>query len=111
MQDPAWNLALGEISTYLAGPLMWDNTLPYQDSFYGSVNEFDVRFSAWAQHSPSAYAAAGASAGYVLYEGISNAFSDCDLSATNGEVAKLLDNGVIVCDDNFNNGMVMAWHP
>ena len=96
---------------YVADDLLsaaqWHHGLNYQDAFFGSAQGYAQRYRERFDGQTPTYVAAGASAvGLTLTQAIREAFVDCDISATLGDVDALLyDESAIQCDgDGGGNG-------
>lgn len=80
----------------------WHPQLQYPDDFFGSSRRFAALYRERFGKIPSCNGAAAAAVGLTLTQAIRNAFKQCDISETEGDVEALLyDRRAIQCDDDL----------
>ena len=99
-QDWIDDLEPPAVAEDLLSAAQWHHGLNYTDAFFGSAEGYTQRYREKFDGQTPTYVAAGASAvGLTLTHAIREAFADCDISATLGDVDALLYNtSAIQCD-------------
>lgn len=103
-----WVEQVGDESKFLLSAGQWHNELNYDDPVFGKTAEYSKKYEVFhgAGILPT-YVSAGASAAvYTIMVAIKNAFVECNLSLTGGDVDQLLFNtSALVCEGVSQKGM------
>lgn len=97
-----WVEDMGEKADYLLSAGQWHPELAYSDKVFGTNTEYVQKYKdLHGEREEPSYISAGASAAvYTAMAGIQNAFIDCDILSTGGDIDQLLFNpDAISCGD------------
>lgn len=90
---PEWVQDEGEKADFMLSAGQWHDGLFYSDLLFGNTGEYKEKYQKHFNGNVPTYIGAGASVTvYTIVRAIQDAFVDCDISQTGGDVDQLLFN-------------------